>query len=73
MCMVEARLVIKYVSMYRMRVIYHNSIILVSYYDSFNHFNVWFLSFYYYPPEVSSMNYCCLGVFRKEYFRLATK
>ena len=27
----------------------------------------------YYPPEVSSMKYCCLGVFRKEYFRLITK
>ena len=26
----------------------------------------------YYPPEVSSMKYCCLGVFRKEYFRLVT-
>ena len=26
----------------------------------------------YYPPEVSSMKYCCLGVFRKEYVRLAT-
>ena len=24
----------------------------------------------YYPPEVSSMKYCCSGVFRKEYFRL---
>ena len=31
-----------------------------------------FLRFYY-PPEVSSMKYCCLGVFRKEYFRLVTK
>ena len=27
----------------------------------------------YYPPEVSSMKYCCLGVFRKECFRLITK
>ena len=27
----------------------------------------------YYPPEVSSMKYCWLGVFRKEYFRLVTK
>ena len=27
----------------------------------------------YYPPELSSMRYCCLGVFRKEYFRLVTK
>ena len=27
----------------------------------------------YYPPEVSSMKYCCLGVFRKEYFRLVSK
>ena len=27
----------------------------------------------YYPPEVSSMKYCSLGVFRKEYFRLITK
>ena len=26
----------------------------------------------YYPPEVSSMKYCCLGVFRKEYFRFVT-
>ena len=26
----------------------------------------------YYPPEVSSMTYCCLGVLRKEYFRLVT-
>ena len=26
----------------------------------------------YYPLEVSSMKYCCLGVFRKEYFRLVT-
>ena len=26
----------------------------------------------YYPPEVSSMKYCCLGVIGKEYFRLAT-
>ena len=26
-----------------------------------------------YPPEVRSMKYCCLGVFRKEYFRLLTK
>ena len=30
-------------------------------------------SFIYYPPEVSSMKYCQLGVFRKEYFRLVTK
>ena len=28
--------------------------------------------FLYYPPEVSSMKYSCLGVFRKEYFRLVT-
>ena len=28
---------------------------------------------FYYPPEVSSMKYCCLGVFRKEYFRLLIK
>ena len=28
---------------------------------------------FYYPPEVSSMKYCCWGVFRKEYFRLFTK
>ena len=27
----------------------------------------------YYPPEVSSMKHCHLGVFRKEYFRLVTK
>ena len=27
----------------------------------------------YYPLEVNSMKYCCLGVFRKEYFRLVTK
>ena len=27
----------------------------------------------YYPLEVSSMKYCCLGVFRKEYFRLCTR
>ena len=27
----------------------------------------------YYPPEVSSMKYCCLRVFRKKYFRLITK
>ena len=26
----------------------------------------------YYLPEVSSMKYCCLRVFRKEYFRLVT-
>ena len=26
-----------------------------------------------YPPEVSSIKYCCLKVFRKEYFRLVTK
>ena len=24
----------------------------------------------YYPPEVSSMKYCCLGAFRMEYFSL---
>ena len=24
----------------------------------------------YYPQEVSSMTFCCLGVFRKEYFKL---
>ena len=29
--------------------------------------------FFYYPPEVSSIKYCCLEVFRKEYFRLVTK
>ena len=28
---------------------------------------------FYYPPEVCSMKYCCLGVFMKEYFRLVTK
>ena len=28
------------------------------------------LKYCYYPPEVSSMTYCCLGVFWKEYFRL---
>ena len=27
---------------------------------------------HYYPQEVSSMKYCCLGIFRKEYFRLVT-
>ena len=27
----------------------------------------------YYPPEVSSMKYCCWGVFRKEYFQFVTK
>ena len=27
----------------------------------------------YYPPEVRSMKYCYLGVFRKEYFMLITK
>ena len=27
----------------------------------------------YYPPELSSIRYCCLGVFRKEYLRLVTK
>ena len=27
----------------------------------------------YYPPEVSSMKYCCLGIFRKEYFRCVTE
>ena len=27
----------------------------------------------YYLPEVSSMKYCCLGLFRKEYSRLFTK
>ena len=27
-------------------------------------------SLFYYPPEVSSMKYCCWGVFRKEYFRV---
>ena len=26
-----------------------------------------------YPPKVSSMKYCCLGVSRKEYSRLITK
>ena len=30
-------------------------------------------SLLYYPPEVSSIKYCHLGVFRKEYFRLITK
>ena len=29
--------------------------------------------FLYYHPEVSSMKYCCLGVFRKEYGRHVTK
>ena len=28
---------------------------------------------FYYPPEVISMKYCSLGVFRKEYFMLITK
>ena len=32
-------------------------------------YDLWF----YYPPEMSSFKYCCLGVFRKEYFRLVTK
>ena len=27
---------------------------------------------FYYPPEVSSMKYCYLGVFWKKYFRLIT-
>ena len=27
---------------------------------------------FYYPPEVSSMKYCCFGLFRKEYYRLIT-
>ena len=27
---------------------------------------------FYYPPEVNSMKYCFLGVFRKEYFMLVT-
>ena len=27
----------------------------------------------YYPPEVCSMMYCRLGVFREEYVRLVTK
>ena len=27
----------------------------------------------YYPPEVGSMKYCCLGVLEKEYFMLVTK
>ena len=31
------------------------------------------LLFVYHPPKVSSMKYCRLGVFRKEYFRLVTK
>ena len=26
-----------------------------------------------YPPEVSGMKYCCLGVLRKEYSRRVTK
>ena len=26
----------------------------------------------YYPPEVGSMKYCCLGVFTMEYFRLVS-
>ena len=26
----------------------------------------------HYPPEVSSIKYCCLGVFWEEYFRLIT-
>ena len=29
--------------------------------------NVLFVAYLYYPPEVSSMKYCCLGVFRNEY------
>ena len=28
---------------------------------------------YFWLPEVSRMKYCCLGVFRKEYFRHVTK
>ena len=32
-----------------------------------------FILEYYYPPEVSSMKHCHLGVFRKEYFRLVNK
>ena len=28
---------------------------------------------FYYPLEVISMKYGCLGVFRKEYFMLVTK
>ena len=28
---------------------------------------------FYYPLEVSSIEYCCFRVFRKEYFRLITK
>ena len=27
------------------------------------------LILFYYPPKVSIMKYCCLGIFRKEYFR----
>ena len=30
-------------------------------------------SWLYSLPEVSSMKYCCLRVFRKEYFRLVNK
>ena len=31
------------------------------------------LEIYHYPPEVSSMKYCCWGVLRKEYLRLVTR
>ena len=31
-----------------------------------------YLMGFYYPPGVSNMKYCCLGVFRKGYFRLIT-
>ena len=34
---------------------------------------LWVVNLIYYPPGVRSMKYCCLGVFRKEYFRLVTK
>ena len=38
-----------------------------------HHDGVRALCFFYYPPKVSTMKYCCLEVFRKEYFRLVTK
>ena len=36
-------------------------------------FKVVFFPRIYYPQEVRSMKYYCLGLFRKEYFRLITK
>ena len=36
-------------------------------------FHITYIYNIYYPPEVSSMKYCCLGVFRKEYSRHLTK